>query len=290
MRGAARMSDHPKKFALTIMSTILITLLAFLFLFPLVWMIASSLKPEAEIYKNMDSFRAFLPSFNIDQWGDAYKNLLSRFTILTYILNSLFYGLSVTAGSILVNSLAGYGFSKFKFKGQKFIFGLLIAMLVIPGETIIIQKFQIVKALGILNTPWAVIFPSLAAPFYIYMFKNFFDAISNDVVESAEMEGAGSFMIYWKIMLPMAKPAIATVGTLSFIGSWNDYIWPLMVLTDSSKFPLQVAITNINNTVPVYMNQVMAILTISTLPLIIVYLFFQKYLVQGLGVSGTGEK
>lgn len=88
----------------------------------------------------------------------------------------------------------------------------------------------------------------------------------------------------------MAKPAVATVGTLTFIGSWNDYLWPLMVLTDSNKFPLQVAITNINNTQPVYMNQVMALLTISTIPLIIIYIVFQKYLVQGMGNIGTGVK
>ncbi|EHN58798.1 MULTISPECIES: carbohydrate ABC transporter permease [Oenococcus] len=281
---------NPRKFAYTIITTILITLIALLFLFPLVWMIASSLKPEAQIYNNMDNIKAFLPSFHINQWGTAYQSLLARFNILGFIINSLIYAFGVTAGSIIVNSLAGYGFSKFTFKGQKFVFGLLIATLVIPGETIIIQKFQIVKLLGIINTPWAVIFPSIAAPFYIYMFKNFFDAISSDVIESAEMEGAGTFTIYWKIMMPMAKPAMATVGTLSFIGSWNDYIWPLMVLTDSNKFPLQVAITNINSTAPVYMNQVMAILTISTIPLIIVYLFFQRYLVQGLGVAGNGDK
>lgn len=104
------------------------------------------------------------------------------------------------------------------------------------------------------------------------------------------MEGANKFQIYWKIFLPMSKPAIATVGTLSFILSWNDYIWPLMVMTDSNRYPLQVAITNINNTQPVYINQVMAILTISTIPLIIIYVFFQKYLVQGMGATGTGVK
>ncbi len=279
-----------KKMANTIISTILITLLALLFLFPLVWMLVSSMKPEAAIYKDIGGIKAFLPSFDISSWGTAYRELLSRFNVFIYLLNSIFYGLSVTIGSIIVNSLAGYGFSKFRFRGRKMLFGLLLALLVIPGETIIIQKFQVVRSMGILNTPLAVIFPSLAAPFYIYMFKNFFDAISDDIIESAQLEGASMFTIYWRIMLPMAKPAIATVGTLSFISSWNDYIWPLMVLTDSNRFPLQVAITNINNTQPVYMNQVMAILTISTIPLIIVYVFFQKYLVQGMGASGTGEK
>lgn len=130
----------------------------------------------------------------------------------------------------------------------------------------------------------------MASPFYIYMFKNAFEAIPESVSEAAAMEGAGSFRIFWNILLPMAKPTIATVGTLAFIGSWNDYVWPLMVLNDSSQFPLQVAITNVNVTQPVYMNQVMAILTISTIPLVLVYIFAQKYLVQGLGSAGNGDK
>lgn len=279
-----------QKRAKRILSTALITVLALFFLFPLVWMIVSSLKPESQIYNDMSSWKAFIPSFKMSEWVQVYGGLFKRFDIFRFIFNSLLYASCVTLGSVFINSLAGYGFSRFKFKGKKFIFGVLLATLVIPGEAILIQQFQIVKTLGILNTPIAVIMPGLASPFYIYMFKNFFDSISKNVMESAQIEGAGMFRIYWQIMLPMAKPAIATVGTLAFIGSWNDYLWPLMVLTDSSKFPLQVAITNIQNTQPVYMNQVMALLTISTVPLVVIYVVFQKYLVQGMGSAGTGEK
>lgn len=279
-----------QKRAKLVLSTALITVLALFFLFPLVWMVVSSLKPEAQIYNDITSWKAFVPSLKVSEWGKVYGSLFQRFDIFRFILNSLIYASCVTAGSVFINSLAGYGFSRFNFKGRKLIFGLLLATLVIPGEAILIQQFQIVKSFGILNTPLAVILPGLASPFYIYMFKNFFDSISKNVMESAQIEGAGMFRIYWQIMLPMAKPAIATVGTLAFIGSWNDYLWPLMVLTDSDKFPLQVAITNIQNTQPVYMNQVMALLTISTVPLVVIYIIFQKYLIQGMGSAGTGEK
>ncbi|MEE5988122.1 carbohydrate ABC transporter permease [Ligilactobacillus equi] len=281
---------NPHKKAKLILSTALITLIALFFLFPLVWMIVSSMKAESSIYKDMTSWRAFAPSWNVKEWVATYTALFNRFDIFRYIGNSVLYASCVTVGSIVINSLAGYGFARFKFKGKKLLFGLLLATLVIPGETILIQQFQIAKSLGILNSIIAVILPGMASPFYIYMFKNFFESISDDVMESAQIEGANALQIYWKVMLPMAKPAIATVGTLTFIGSWNDYIWPLMVLTDSEKFPLQVAITNINNTQPVYMNQVMALLTISTVPLVIIYVIFQKYLVQGMGASGTGVK
>lgn len=269
---------------------ILSILLALLFIFPLVWMIVSSLKPEAQIFNDMGTIRSFLPSLNSSEWFGAYEAVFKRFNIFRYIFNSIFYALSVTIGSILVNSLAGYAFATINFRFKKTLFGLMIALLVIPAETIMITKFIVVDELNLVNTPWAVILPLIATPLYIYMFTVFFGAISTEVQEAAQLEGANRFQIYWNIMLPMAKPAIATVGTLSFIMSWNDYIWPLMVLTDSSKYPLQIAITNINNTQPVYMNQVMAILTISTIPLIIIYVFFQNQLVQGLGSTGTGEK
>lgn len=278
-----------KKFHV-IWTTVLITILALFFLFPLIWMIVSSMKPELQIYSNISNFKAFLPSKNISDWGKAYAGIFQRFPIMRYILNSVFYATSVTVGSIVVNALAGYGFAKFNFTGRKLLFGLLIALLVIPGTTLLIQQFQVAKTIGILNTPLAVILPGMSSPFYIYMFRNAFAAIPDSVTEAAELDGASNLRIFWNILLPMTLPTVATVGTLSFIGSWNDYVWPLMVLTNSDQFPLQVAITNINSTNPVYMNQVMAILTISTVPLVLVYIFFQKYLTQGMGSAGNGDK
>ena len=278
-----------KKFHV-IWTTVLITILALFFLFPLIWMIVSSMKPESQIYSNISNFKAFLPSKNISDWGKAYAGIFQRFPIMIYILNSVFYATSVTVGSIVVNALAGYGFAKFNFTGRKLLFGLLIALLVIPGTTLLIQQFQVAKTIGILNTPLAVILPGMSSPFYIYMFRNAFAAIPDSVTEAAELDGASNLRIFWNILLPMTLPTVATVGTLSFIGSWNDYVWPLMVLTNSDQFPLQVAITNINSTNPVYMNQVMAILTISTVPLVLVYIFFQKYLTQGMGSAGNGDK
>lgn len=279
-----------RKKANLIISTFLIMMLALFFIFPLVWMIASSLKQEKDIYSQMTSIFAFLPSTNPKDWGIAYQQLFSRFPIFRYILNSVVYAISLTAGSLIVNSLAGYAFAKFDFWGKKALFAFLISLMVIPGATLLIQQFQVAKQLGILNTMLAVILPGMSSPFAIYMFRNAFEAIPANVSEAAEIESAGSFRIFWSVLLPMAKPTIATIGTLSFIGSWNDYVWPLMVLNDSNQFPLQVAITNINNTQPVYMNQVMALLAISTIPLILVYAFFQKYLVQGLGSTGNGDK
>ena len=268
----------------------LLTLLAFLFLFPMVWMVVSAMKPEADVYGNLTSWKAFLPSLNPANWFKPYQEILERFSIFTYLGNSIFYSTTFALGSILINAFAGYAFARIDFSGKKILFGFLLALLIIPAETVLIPQFTIVNALGLVNNRLAVIIPGLASIFNIYLFRNFFIAIPEEIVESARMDGANIIQTFFRLMLPMSKPAVATVGVLSFISSWNDYIWPLMVLTDTSKFSMQVAITTINTTQPVYINQVMAVLTISTIPLIIVYIVAQKYIVQGLGGSGTGIK
>lgn len=274
----------------TFVEYILLFLLAMLFLFPMIWMIVSSMKPEADVFNNLTTFKAFLPSLNPANWFKTYQEVVSRFSIGTYLFNSLFYGLTFAFGSVLVNSLAGFAFAKINFSGKKILFGLLLALLIIPMETVLIPQFTIITKLGLVNNRLGVILPGMASIFNIYLFRNFFIAIPEEIIESAKLDGATTLQIFFRVMLPMSKPAIATVGVLSFIGSWNDYIWPLMVLTDKSKFSMQVAITAINTTQPVYINQVMAVLTISTIPLIIVYIAAQKYIVQGLGGSGTGIK
>lgn len=280
-----------KKFGpLMIVEYCLLFLLAALFIFPMLWMVVSSMKPEADVYQNLASFKAFLPSLNPANWFKTYQEVISRFSVGTYLLNSIFYGLTFACGSIIVNSLAGFAFAKVNFSGKKIIFGAMLALLIVPMETVLIPQFTIVNSLGLVNTRLAVILPAMASAFNIYLFRNFFIAIPEEIIESAKLDGASIVKIFFHIMLPMSKPAIATVGVLSFISSWNDYIWPLMVLTDSSKFSMQVAITTINTTQPVYINQVMAVLTISTIPLIIVYIVAQKYILQGLGGSGTGIK
>ncbi|SNK99440.1 transmembrane permease MsmG [Streptococcus pneumoniae] len=274
----------------TILEYILLTLLAGVFLFPMVWMVVSAMKPEADVYKNLTSWQAFLPSLNPADWFKPYQEVFERFSIFTYLGNSIFYAGTFAIGSIIVNALAGFAFAKVNFSGKKILFGFLLALLIIPVETVLIPQFTIINSLGLVNNRLAVIIPGLASVFNIYLFRNFFIAIPEEILESAKMDGASIVRIFFRIMLPMSKPAVATVGVLSFISSWNDYIWPLMVLTDSSKFSMQVAITTINTTQPVYINQVMAVLTISTIPLILVYVVAQKYIVQGLGGSGTGIK
>ena len=194
----------------TILEYVLLILLAGLFLFPMIWMVVSAMKPEADVYKNLTSWKAFLPSFNPADWFKPYQEVLSRFSILTYLGNSIFYAGTFALGSIIVNALAGFAFAKINFTGKKILFGFLLALLIIPIETVLIPQFTIINSLGLVNNRLAVIIPGLASVFNIYLFRNFFIAIPEEIIESAKIDGASILRIFFKIMLPMSKPAVAT--------------------------------------------------------------------------------
>ena len=171
----------------TILEYVLLLLLAALFLFPMLWMVVSSMKPEAEVYKNLTGWQAFLPSFNPLNWFKPYQEVLARFSILTYLSNSLFYAGTFAIGSIIINSLAGFAFAKINFSGKKYLFGFLLGLLIIPMETMLIPQFTIINTLGLVNNRLAVIIPGLASIFNIYLFRNFFIAIPEEIIEPAGM-------------------------------------------------------------------------------------------------------
>ena len=149
----------------TILEYVLLILLAGLFLFPMIWMVVSAMKPEADVYKNLTSWKAFLPSFNPADWFKPYQEVLARFSILTYLGNSIFYAGTFALGSIIVNALAGFAFAKINFTGKKILFGFLLALLIIPMETVLIPQFTIINSLGLVNNRLAVIIPGLASVF-----------------------------------------------------------------------------------------------------------------------------
>nr|OTP11507.1 ABC transporter [Enterococcus sp. 9E7_DIV0242] len=193
---------------LMIIEYLLLFLLAALFIFPMLWMIVSSMKPEADVYTNLSSFKAFLPSLNPANWFKTYQEVIERFSIGTYLINSVFYGLTFAFGSIVVNSLAGFAFAKINFKGKKLLFGFLLALLIIPMETVLIPQFTIVNSLGLVNSRLAVVLPAMASVFNIYLFRNFFIAIPEEIIESARLDGASIWTIFLRVMLPMSKPCL----------------------------------------------------------------------------------
>ncbi|ADD03332.1 binding-protein-dependent transport systems inner membrane component [Thermoanaerobacter italicus Ab9] len=283
------MKDKIKRKIKEIFFYVFLFTLASLFLFPIVWMIVSSFKPEAQIYSDMGTLKALLPPFiNPVEWFTPYKEVLARFEILRYIKNSFMYAGVVVFGNLLVNSMAGYALARFRFPLKNFWMGLIIAIIIVPVETTIIPLFTIVHRLGLVNTFVGLFIPLLANAFNIFLFRQFFLGIPKELEEAALIDGADRLQIFFRIIIPLSKPIFATVAIFTFIGAWNDFIWPVLMLTDTEKYPLQVALNVLNNTEPVYTNQVMAALTISTSVIVLIYIAAQKYIVEG--ISHTGIK
>lgn len=264
-----------------------------LFLFPMFWMIASSTKTDIEIYQQMGKLSGFLPNIkNFSQWFDGYKSVIFNYHLWKYAINSVIYAIVILIGNILVNSFAGYAFAKLKFPGKNLLFTIIILLLIIPVETTMIPLYTIVHNLGLTGTVFAIIIPPLVSVYNIFLFKQFFQSIPKELEEAAEIDGASKFRIYRSIILPLSKPILATVATFSFIGTWNDYIWPIMVLPAPSGeewplYPIQAALNTIQQNPTITTMEVMSSLTLTTIPMVIFYIFMQKYIVEGLSTTGV---
>jgi fructooligosaccharide transport system permease protein len=265
-------------------------LLAFIFLFPIVWMVVNSFKPEAQIMMDLKSPAAFLPPLNISivEWFTPYKEVFMRFDLFRGIRNSLMYAIVLVALNLLVNSMGAYALAKFDFPLKNFWFTLIVLVLIVPAETNIVPLFVIVHKLGLENTLLGLLAPNIGNALNLFLFRQFFIGIPKELEEAALIDGANSWTIFYNVIMPLSKSIFATIAILTFILSWNDYIWPVLIFADNAKLPLQVILNVLNNTQPVYTNQVLAALTVATIPMVLIYAFFQQYIVEG--ISHTGIK
>jgi len=265
-------------------------LLAFIFLFPIVWMVVNSFKPEAQIMLDLKTPAAFLPPLNISitEWFTPYKEVFMRFDLFRGIRNSLMYAIVLVALNLHVNSMGAYALAKFDFPLKNFWFTLIVLVLIVPAETNIVPLFVIVHKLGLENTLLGLLAPNIGNALNLFLFRQFFIGIPKELEEAALIDGANSWTIFYNVIMPLSKSIFATIAILTFILSWNDYIWPVLIFADNAKLPLQVILNVLNNTQPVYTNQVLAALTVATIPMVLIYAFFQQYIVEG--ISHTGIK
>ena len=281
-----------KKITSRTITYICATVIAVLFIFPLVWMLATSTKTEMQYANDLGSFATFLPYFSdLSTFFDNYASVLTEYDIWKYALNSFGYAAVVVVCNIIVNALAGYVMAKFTFPGKGFVSFLIMFLLVVPVETTIIPLYSIVHNLGISGTVLAVILPAIVSVFNIFLFQQFFTSIPKEYIEAAQLDGANQLKIFRIIMLPLSAPIVATVATFAFIGVWNDYIWPTMVLPSPQPgewplYPIQAALTTIQSIEGVTTGEVMASLVVTSIPIFLVYVFAQKYIVAGIGVGG----
>ena len=187
---------------------------------------------------------------------------------------------------VICNSAFGYALAKFNFKGKNLILSVVLALLVLPLESILLSLFYIVNRFGWIDSYLALIIPFIVKCFDVYLFRQFFLDVPDDLIEAAQMDGANPFTTFIKVIIPISKPVFATVFILDYVAYWSDFMWPLLVITDADKRTVQLGIQTFFTEPPVYYGPIMAALAIASLPMIVLFLFLQKYYVQGISTSG----
>ncbi|HLO88926.1 MAG TPA: carbohydrate ABC transporter permease [Nostocaceae cyanobacterium] len=266
---------------LKVLLYLFLTIYATITLIPFLWAISASFKPLAEI---ISGGLNFLPqNFTLDNYQQIFlqEPLFSR-----WLLNSLIIAVSVTALNLLFNSMAGYALARLQFVGKNFWFFLILAILAVPAQITLIPTFLILKAIGWLNTYQGMIVPSMVNTTFIFMMRQFFVNFPKELEEAAKIDGLDTWGIFQYIILPLAKPALAAQAVFVFMGSWNNFLLPLVILFDPEMFTLPLGLNTFKGQYISYWNYIMAASMVFTLPALGIYAFFNRYLIQGVTFTG----
>lgn len=255
-------------------------LLAVVAMIPFLWMISTSLKSRGALMSIPIEWIPDEPTLN------AYGEVFSRFPFMKTIGNSLFISVSYTLITLVSASMAAFAFAKVRFRGSEGILKVYLAMMMIPTQVTMIPLFVIMNNLGLIDSYASVILPSIFKPFAVFMLVQQMRSIPNDYLDAARVDGAGIFSVYARIALPMCAPTLATLAVSTFMESWNDYLWPLLMLTDRNKMTLPIALSTLNGQYNTEYNVLMAGSLISMIPIIIIYLCAQKQFKNGLMAGG----
>jgi multiple sugar transport system permease protein len=250
--------------------------LAMLSLAPLLWMVSVSFMPRGEASHFPPPF---LPS---SATLENYRDLFARTGMASNFANSLLVSMAITLLSLLVNTMAGYAFAKLRFRGRERVFQLLLAALVVPAQVAMLPLFLLMKQLGLVNSYWGVIIPGMAGVFGIFLVRQYARGIPDDLIEAARIDGAGELRIFWQVVLPMLKPVLATLAVFTFMAAWNDFMWPLIVLTDQERYTLPVALAALSREHIMDVELMMAGAVVTVLPVLLLFLLLQRYYIQGL--------
>ena len=274
-----------------VVGLILRILLCLVFGLPLVFMIVSSFKPDLQIFADLGTWKGFLPVGTINL--DNYLGVFDRVPFITFLMNSVLISVSTVALGLVVNSMAAFALSRITFRGHKVVLGVILATLIVPFETMALPLLWWVNTIpyfdgsqGWLDTYAVQIIPFAANAFSIYLFYQYFDSIPKELDEAARVDGAGWFRIYRSIIMPLAGPAIATVSILTFLPAWNSYLWPLMVVQTESLRPAMVGIDYFKQ-LNVSWGQIMAYASMITLPVLVMFIAFQRAFINSIASSGV---
>ncbi|MGG4489179.1 carbohydrate ABC transporter permease [Metabacillus idriensis] len=256
-------------------------LISILFLVPFFWMLSTSLKDQTQIF-------SFPPEWipSPFKWSN-YQEAVEYIPFFSYLKNTVVITVFSTIGAVITCPLVAYGFAKLKFKGSNALFIVTIAVMMIPGQVTMIPLFILFEKLGWVGSPLPLIVPVFfGVPFYIFLLRQFFLGLPDTLMDAARIDGAGEFRIYWQIMLPLAKPAVLAVGLFQFMGSWTDFLGPLLYLTDETSYTLSLGLQQFQSQRGTEWGLMMAVSTLMTLPIIILFFFLQKTFIKGITFSG----
>lgn len=259
---------------------LILLVVALLIVTPVIWLIFSTFKPEKEIISYPPTF--FPNSFTLQN----FTTVSQRIKIWRYVLNSVIYAGGTTALAVVVNSLAGYVYARYTFKGKNFFFLFTLATMMIPFQVIMVPSFLVVYKMGMYNTYWGLIIPRVAVSTSIFMMRAAFTGLPKELEDAGRIDGLSEFGIYLRIMLPQVKPALICLIILSINGSWNDLLWPMLVASKTNMRTLANGLALFVGEFTVQYGAAFAGTMISLLPMLILYLFGQKYFVEGMASSG----
>ncbi len=265
------------------LSYLSLLLFALLFIAPIIFMLAGSLKPEARVLMEAGGWRAFWPE---DVSLTNYRDVFERVAFTRYLLNSLFITAMIVGPGLLLNALAGYAFARLPWRGRDLLFSLVLAVMIIPLEAIAVPLFYMVSLAGWRDTYLVQILPFIANAFSIFLFYTYFIGLPRELEEAARIDGAGVLRTFFSIILPNAKPVFASVAILTFLTQWGAFLWPLMVTSGEAVRPLPLAISTFHSLPPLQWGDIFAFGVMMVSPVLVVFLLFQRWFVRGVAATG----
>ena len=278
-----------KQKRINIILVIILIIVSLFFLFPVIWMLANSFKTDAAITRDMNSLAAFIPPALNGSFFENYITILTNTSFLRYMANTLLYAAVLIVLGIIVNGLAGYALAKINFPFKERWLLIIMLLMIVPMETIITIHFLFIAKLGLLNNIIGYVLPMIVNPFNIFLFRQVFVSLPDDVYEAAQLDFCSPVKYFFTMVLPMSKSVVATVSVFTFLNVWNDYLWPSLVFTSSDLLTAQIGLNAITSNDNTTMGQTLAVITLVTIPVIIIYALFSKQIVEGVVSTGSKE-
>ncbi len=263
----------------TILIGVALSIGALVTAFPFIWMLASSVKPQQESVSYPPTIITRHPTLHY------FRELFTHLDFGRYLMNTLAVVLISFIGLLFI-AMAGYAFAKFEFRGKAHMFFLVLATMMIPVQVTMIPTYLILSRIKLTNTLLGIAIPTLVSAFGIFLFRQFMSTLPSEIFEAAKLDGAGEWRTFWQIVMPMSKPIIAVQAVLTFITGWNSFLWPLIIANDQSLYTLSVGISLLNKQISVNPSLQMAASTLMVLPILLVFVVFQRFIVQGFALSG----